>query len=110
MNVAIQTVEDIAADIERRVAERQRIALPANLETKAGIRFVQLQNVSATGAMIEAANLPRVGTRVFVRCGELRASAVVVWAGSGRCGMEFADPREGERMLHLREQGLSNPQ
>ena len=89
----------------RRAAERARIGLPAQLETVTGTRAVTLQNLSVAGAMIEAKNLPRVGQDVVVKCGGIDALAIVVWAGSGRCGLAFDSIADGEEIMRLRDAG-----
>ena len=96
----------------RRAKARARIGLPASIETLTGSRRVVLQNISVTGCMIEAPQLPSVGSDVIVKCGTIDAMAVVIWAGNGRCGLAFDDPADGREIMRLRtvaeEVGRSN--
>jgi hypothetical protein len=63
---------------------------------------VTIINLSCTGAMIEVPELLKVGTDVVLQRGNLDAFAVVVWAGSGRCGVHFYDPIEEAEVITYR--------
>lgn len=50
---------------------------------------VHIRNMSAKGALIEAAVLPQPGSLVVLKRGSLEASGRVAWASSGRAGLAF---------------------
>jgi hypothetical protein len=53
--------------------------------------------MSASGALVEAAVLPDVGTLVQLVRGTLIVHGPVVWAQAGRCGIRFAGTVEVDR-------------
>lgn len=81
-----------SAPAKPRISERARVKLPATLETLNGLKRVHLLNLSPEGAMIEIDDPPAVGGDAVLRRGEIDAFGVIVWAGSGRCGMTFDEP------------------
>ena len=85
--------------VGRRSGARARLSLPATLESVRGVFRVTIINLSCTGAMVEVPELLKVGTDVVLQRGELDAFAVVVWAGSGRCGLQFYDPIDQEEVI-----------
>ena len=91
----------------RRAASRARIALPASLETVGGRVAVSLLNLSRTGAMVAALTLPAVGQDVIVKCGTVDVLGIVIWVGSGRCGVQFDEPLDATDVICLRQEGDS---
>ena len=85
--------------VGRRAGARARLSLPATLESVRGVFRVTIINLSCTGAMVEVPELLKVGTDVVLQRGDLDAFAVVVWAGSGRCGLHFYDPIDQEEVI-----------
>ena len=76
-------------DYGRRRAERARVVLPAHIFVNDERRPVDLLNLSATGAMIAGAEGLGIGQDVVLKCTTLEIMGVVVWAGNGRCGLQF---------------------
>lgn len=52
----------------------------------------KVRNMSASGALVEAAAIPPARTAVQLLRGTLVAPAVVAWSTPGRCGLRFAGP------------------
>ena len=50
---------------------------------------VRIRNLSATGAMVEGAVLPRAGARVRLCRGSLEVFAEIVWSKEGAAGLRF---------------------
>jgi hypothetical protein len=96
---------DASSLVGRRAAARARIALPATLETIGGIQPATLINLSVMGAMVEVANVPSVGGDAILRSGNIDALAVVIWAGGGRCGIQFDEPIPVEEVQRQRHAG-----
>ena len=101
---AIRIRQDETA-LGRRARARSRVGLPATIETLTGQRRVVLQNISVAGCMIEAPQLPSVGSDVIVKCGSIDALSVVIWAGNGRCGLAFDSSADGHEIVRLRTIG-----
>ena len=68
---------------------RKNLLLSATIEAGALKAPVRIRNLSETGAMLDGAALPDVGTRFTLRRLEIEIGATVVWASSGRCGVAF---------------------
>ena len=62
--------------------------LTASIEAGALKAPVRIRNLSETGAMIDGAALPDIGTVLTLRRLEV-VRAVVVWSATGRCGIRF---------------------
>ena len=88
--------------VGRRGDARARLSLPATLESVRGVFRVKIINISCSGAMVEVPELLKVGSDVVLQRGELDAFAVVVWAGSGRCGLQFYDQLTDEEVILYR--------
>ena len=70
-------------------APRKNLMLSASIESETLDAPVRIRNLSETGAMIDGAALPVVGSRVVLHRAELSAAATVVWREGGRCGLRF---------------------
>lgn len=53
---------------------------------------VRVRNISSTGALIEGAVLPPVGTSVQLTRASLKASGSVIWLEQGKAGLVFETP------------------
>jgi hypothetical protein len=90
---------DEEAEGDAREAERHSVLLTARLQCGADTVAVRLRNVSRTGARIESAVLPPVGSIVrFIR-GDLAVSARVVWTGQTSLGLEFREAIDDKELL-----------
>ena len=70
-------------------ASRKNLLLSATIEAGALKAPVRIRNLSESGAMIDGAALPEVGTALTLRRLEVEIGAVAVWRASGRCGIRF---------------------
>ena len=66
----------------------------AVLKTLVGPRSAVLVDVSATGARVRGANLPKMGEDLVVNIDRVQAFGSVVWSDSGECGIVL-DPALG---------------
>lgn len=90
---------DEEAEQEAREAERHSVLLSARLQCGADSVAVRLRNISRTGARVESAVLPPVGSIVrFIR-GDLAVSARVVWTGRASLGLEFREAIDENELL-----------
>lgn len=76
--------------VDGRADPRTSIYLAAALYTDGCSSPVKIRNISATGALLEGAAIPRVGTLVQLVRGTLIAHALVAWATDARCGLKFS--------------------
>jgi hypothetical protein len=70
-------------------APRKNLLLSATIEAGPLKAPVRIRNLSETGAMLDGAALPDVGTSFTLRRLEIEIGATIVWASSGRCGVAF---------------------
>lgn len=75
-------------------APRKNIFLTATLLVGGMGRPVRVRNLSASGALVESANLPETGNAAVLQRGSLRAECTIVWQLGGRGGLHFARPIE----------------
>jgi hypothetical protein len=69
---------------------RKNLLLAASIEAGALSAPVRIRNLSETGALIDGAALPDVGTELTLRRLEIEIGATVMWRTGGRCGIRFA--------------------
>lgn len=95
--------------IDRR-AERTHLFLVATLAFGRASTPVRVRNLSATGALVEGADLPSLGTAIILRRGALEAVGSVVWTEPGKAGLAFREPvavsgwlptKEAKRQTHV---------
>lgn len=80
------------ADAEPRCAARTNMFVVATIYAGDASAPVKIRNLSRTGALIEGARLPPVGTKISLRRGSLHAGGEVVWSGNGRAGIKLDAP------------------
>jgi hypothetical protein len=77
-----------SADTQLR-SPRKNLLLAATIEAGALKAPVRIRNLSESGAMLDGAALPDIGTALMLRRMEVEIGASVVWRASGRCGVVF---------------------
>jgi hypothetical protein len=73
----------------RERAPRKNLLLAATIEAGALKAPVRIRNLSESGAMLDGAALPDVGTTFMLRRLEIEIGGTVVWREGGRCGVAF---------------------
>jgi len=86
--VEAQAEDDRAADA--RASPRTNLFLAAVLHGPGYSAPVKVRNMSATGALLEAAAVPHRGAAIRLVRGSLAISGIVVWSAPGRCGLHFS--------------------
>ena len=83
---------DLAAvpDANARAAPRTNLFLAAVLHAPGTSSPAKVRNLSANGALVEAAVLPPTGTSVHLVRGPLSVEGIVTWSTGQRCGVQFA--------------------
>jgi hypothetical protein len=74
---------------DKRSEGRSNVFLTATLHSGASPSPVRIRNLSARGALIEAAKLPPPGSAVRLVRGQLFASGELAWASGGHGGVRF---------------------
>lgn len=88
--------------IDRR-AGRTHLFLVASVTCGRASVAVRVRNLSASGALIEAASLPPVGSLIALCRGELEAFGTIVWAEFGKAGLTFTDLVDVSAWLPVKE-------
>lgn len=76
---------------DSRRAERTSLYLAAALSFDGSSTPVMIRNISAAGALIEGATLPKAGAVLHLVRGALAVRGIAMWATGGRCGVSFSD-------------------
>jgi len=85
----------------RRGASRRRVMMIAQLSTSSAKYDVKIRDVSATGARIEACELPAEGTTVRLKRGTFLAYGRLVWVNGRSGGIAFDDAFDGDELVDL---------
>lgn len=91
----------------RRALPRASILLSGSLDALDGRKWVELLEVSLTGARVRGRDLPGVGRDVVLTCGQVDAFGRIVWASSDRRGIAFDDPISTTQLIALRDASVS---
>ncbi len=75
--------------VEHRHGARTHLFVVATLSSDSGSTPVRVRNMSARGALIEAAALPIPGSLFVLKRGSLQASGLVAWSASRQAGLAF---------------------
>lgn len=88
------------ADVSNnRSQSRSNVFLTATLDTGGAATPVRIRNLSSKGALVEAASLPPVGSRLRLLRGELQVNGEVAWAGAGQGGITFTGTIDVDRWV-----------
>jgi len=74
---------------EHRYDTRTHLFVVATLCWNEGSVPVHVRNMSAKGALIEAAVLPKPAVMIVLKRGSLEVSGRIAWAASGQAGLSF---------------------
>ena len=81
--------QSVSAD-HGRIHPRTHLFVIATLYSDSGSAPVHVRNMSPSGALIESAVLPELGTKVRLKRGSLQASGRIVWKAGRKAGVSFA--------------------
>lgn len=80
---------DLPPASEGREKPRTHVFVNAAMDCEGGTLPVQVRNLSSSGALVEAAVLPKCGTTVTLKRGSLAARGIVAWSNGRRAGISF---------------------
>jgi len=84
----------------RRNSARLAAPLPALLSSTLSSRTAILEDVSCTGARLQATDPPSLGEEILIKVERLTLFGKVVWSKGGECGVRFDQPlTRGEVLL-----------
>lgn len=80
---------DESSAAQNRKTRRSNVLMKAVIEQSGQSTDVKLRNLSAEGALVEAASLPVEGSELMFIKGDLRVPGRVAWTDSGQAGIAF---------------------
>ncbi|HUP68067.1 MAG TPA: PilZ domain-containing protein [Sphingomicrobium sp.] len=96
---------DSAAAPDSRAEGRSNIFVMGTLYAAGGSMPVRIRNLSRTGALVEAAELPAAGTAARLCRGTLSGAGEIMWIEGRKAGFRFASPISAADWLPLGERG-----
>lgn len=84
---------------QNRRARRSHVLMAASIEAGGVTIQVKLRNLSPEGALVEAVQLPAVGSLVMFRKKELNLAGRVAWVAAGRAGIAFETLLDPEAVM-----------
>ena len=78
--------------VPKRTPRRSRVYLVAWLRSSGGCEQVRIRDVSRSGALVEGAAAPPVGSTIQLVRGNTSVEARIAWADSTWFGVEFSEP------------------
>jgi hypothetical protein len=89
----------------RRRSERASVLLPASVVTMSAYQYLELVNLSATGAKLRGSPMPPIGTTALFRLEHLKILCKVVWATDELCGIRFDDLVPPQTLAYFSKEG-----
>ena len=99
MNAVSQSVRN------RRRSPRASVLLPASVVTMSAYQYLELLNLSATGAKLRGPDVPAPGKTAMFRLDHFQVLCKVVWAKDDLCGVRFEEILPPRVLAHFRESG-----
>lgn len=82
-----------------RRSRRANVLFTASIDVQGVGTPVMLRNLSADGALIEAAKLPAPGTELIFHRNELSVPGYLAWVDGSNGGVEFAEKLESQQVM-----------
>ena len=92
-------VMDESSPTHNRRSRRSQVLMAASIEAAGVTVPVKLRNLSQEGALVEADQLPAVGSKVLFRKNELCLPAHIAWVTDKRGGIAFDAMLDPEAVL-----------
>ena len=91
--------------LNRRRSRRAPVALPASVVTMSAYQYLEVIDLSATGAKLRGSVIPMVGKTALFRLDEFQVLCKVVWANDETCGVRFDEPISPAVLAHFSKAG-----
>ena len=82
----------MTAQANNRSEDRSNVFLAAALEGDSKVHPVRIRNLSTSGALVEGAGLPVVGSCIRLRRGTLQVEGDLAWQNASQAGLNFSSP------------------
>lgn len=89
----------------RRRSPRASVLLPASVVTMTAYQFLDLVNLSASGAKLRGTMIPDVGKQAMFRLDQFQVLCKVVWATDDLCGVRFDEHIPPRVLAHFKDEG-----
>ena len=89
----------------RRRAPRASVLLPASVVTMSAYQYLEVVNLSPTGAKLRGSPIPQIGKTAMFRLEGFQLLCRVVWARDNLCGIRFDELIPPRVLANLREAG-----
>lgn len=91
----------------RRRSPRASVLLPASVVTMDAYQYLDLVNLSATGAKLRGATIPAVGKQAMFRLDHFQVLCKVLWVKDNLCGIRFDEVIPPRLLAHFKEAGTA---
>lgn len=91
----------------RRRASRASVLLPASVVTMTAYRFLEVVNLSPSGAKLRGSPVPEVGKAAMFRLEGYQQLCKVVWAKQDLCGIRFDELMPARVLQDFRRAGTT---
>ena len=89
----------------RRRAARASVLLPASVVTMSAYQFLEVVNISPSGAKLRGENIPPLGKTAMFRVDQFQALCKVVWIKGDLCGIRFDELITPRVLAEVRKAG-----
>ena len=91
--------------INRRRYRRAPVLLPASIVTMSAYQYLEVMNLSATGAKLRGTMMPAVSMSALFRLDKFQVLCKIVWATEDLCGVRFDEPIPPYLLAHFGKVG-----
>jgi hypothetical protein len=89
----------------RRRASRASVLLPASVVTMSAYQYLEVLNLSPSGAKLRGSPIPEIGKTAMFRLDGYQLLCKVVWAKDDLCGVRFDELMPPRVLQSFREAG-----
>ena len=91
----------------RRRSPRASVLLPASVVTMDAYQYLELLNLSATGAKLRGTTIPAVGKQAMFRLDHFQVLCKILWAKDNVCGVRFDEVIPPRVLAHFKDAGTA---
>ena len=91
--------------LNRRRSQRASVLLPASVVTMSAYQYLELVNLSATGAKLRGSMTSAVGKAALFRLDGFEVLCRIVWQADELCGVRFDEPMSPLTLSQFRKAG-----
>jgi len=91
----------------RRRSPRASVLLPASVVTMDAYQYLELVNLSATGAKLRGTKVPAAGKQAMFRLDHFQVLCKVLWVKGNLCGVRFDEVIPPRVLAHFKDAGTA---